>query len=70
MIRAKKIRETQSNVDYLAPYLARLGNPQPLQQRQALEVRELCLSDYKQLLVDRANRMQKQFEAVSTFSLI
>nr|CAD7431574.1 unnamed protein product [Timema monikensis] len=57
-------REVETDVDYLGPYLARLGNPESLSHDEALQMRESCLSDFKQLLVDRANHIQTMFEKV------
>ncbi|XP_049785904.1 dynein regulatory complex subunit 7 [Schistocerca cancellata] len=57
----KQIREVEAETDYLAPYLARIGNPPTLTRQQALKIREECLSDYKQFLVDRATNIQNLF---------
>nr|CAD7457084.1 unnamed protein product [Timema tahoe] len=58
-------REVETDVDYLGPYLARLGDPESLSHDEALQMRESCLSDFKQLLVDRANHIQTMFEKES-----
>lgn len=55
----------EGDVDYLAPYLARLGNIKYLTKMQAREIRNDCIADFKQLLVDRANSVLKQFETAS-----
>ncbi|KAF7280698.1 hypothetical protein GWI33_005555 [Rhynchophorus ferrugineus] len=63
--RLYKEKEVEEEVDYLSPYLARLGNPSYLNYKQALEVKYQCLTEFKELLVNRANDIQKQFEITS-----
>ncbi|KAJ8976335.1 hypothetical protein NQ317_000040 [Molorchus minor] len=53
-------------IDYLAPYLARLVNVTQLKYRQALDIKKRCLTDFKKMMVDRANHLQKKFEQVSS----
>ena len=52
-------------LDYLAPFLAQIGDPEKLSAVQAAEVRESCLRDLKQRLIDMANVIQSRFEKVS-----
>ncbi|KAF2899788.1 hypothetical protein ILUMI_06398, partial [Ignelater luminosus] len=61
-----KEREVEDEVDYLAPYISRLGNPAKLTLTQAQQARDWCLLEFKQMLVDRANDIQQQFEYVTT----
>ncbi|KAM9301968.1 dynein regulatory complex subunit 7 [Gastrophryne carolinensis] len=49
-------------LDYLAPFLARVGEVEKLSQTQALQVKEDCLSDLKQRLIEKANLIQARFE--------
>ncbi|XP_076226388.1 dynein regulatory complex subunit 7 isoform X2 [Nomia melanderi] len=52
-------------VDYMRPYLARLGNPEELPVQQAYLLRIQCLNDYKQVLVNRANKILRKFDECS-----
>lgn len=65
ILRAQCEREVVKEMDYLGPYLARLGNPVYLNKTEALQVREDCLTDFKQKLVDRANCILESFEKSS-----
>ncbi|XP_053304474.1 dynein regulatory complex subunit 7 [Spea bombifrons] len=49
-------------LDYLAPYLAQLGDPVKLNRAQAQQVKEDCLRDLKQRLIEQANLIQARFE--------
>ena len=51
-------------MDYLAPFLARLGDPPTLTKEQAQQVHDDCLKDLKSRLVDVANLIQKRYEQV------
>lgn len=60
-------REVEEEIDYLAPFLARLGIPQDiktLSSSQAKRVRNEFLETFKQMLVNRANDIQRTFEKV------
>ena len=55
-------------LDYLEPFLRQLAvedieNAQ-LTRQQALKLRDDCLADLKQRLVDKANLMQARFDKV------
>ncbi|KAJ3649538.1 hypothetical protein Zmor_021277 [Zophobas morio] len=56
-----------AGVEYLAPYLSKLGNPESLSPRSAAKIREECLNDFKQMLLNRAVDIQKQFEYWTQF---
>ncbi|GAB1601479.1 dynein regulatory complex subunit 7-like [Argonauta hians] len=58
---AKKKRAT-FEVDYLAPFLARIGNPAEMTRDEAIGVKEACLSDLKKRIEDKANLIQMRFE--------
>lgn len=51
-------------MDYLAPFLAQIGNPEKLTRQQAFKLKEDCLTDLKQRLIDKANLIQARFEKV------
>ena len=51
-------------MDYLAPFLARLGDPPTLTKDQAQRVRDDCLQDLKARLIDVANIIQTRYEQV------
>lgn len=53
------------DVDYLKPYLARLGNPSELSSTDAYFMQYTCLNDYKQLLIQRANKILREFDRYS-----
>ena len=57
---AKKKHETE--MDYLAPFLAQIGDPSHLSRAEAYKLKEECLQDLKQRLIDRANLIQARFE--------
>jgi hypothetical protein len=59
---AKKKHETE--MDYLAPFLAQIGDPHHLSRAEAYKLKEECLQDLKQRLIDRANLIQARFEKV------
>ena len=60
----EKMRREEMELDYLAPFLAQIGNPDVLTEKQAKEMKEDCLADLKQRLIDKANLIQARFEKV------
>lgn len=66
----EKLRKQTLEVDYLAPFLAEFGinESKPITPQTAMELTERCLADLKQHLIDKANLIQKRFEAVSLHS--
>ena len=58
----------EKEMDYLAPYLARLGEPEQLSLHNKQQLREDCLRDLRVQLVDLANIIQARFEEVGTLS--
>ena len=57
-------------IDYLAPFLAQIGDPEKLTRQQAYDLKEDCLADLKQRLIDKANLIQARFEKVYILSLM
>jgi len=51
-------------LDYLAPFLAQVGDPEKITPKLAYKLKEDCLSDLKQRLIDKANLIQARFEKV------
>ncbi|XP_054011422.1 dynein regulatory complex subunit 7-like [Hylaeus anthracinus] len=62
---AQSERDITEDADYLKPYLARIGNPAEISKDQAQLIQHECLNDYKQLLVQRANKILRKFDAYS-----
>lgn len=54
----------EEDIDYIAPYLARIGNPETLTIAEIHKVGTECLEEFKQMMVKRANKIQGQFEKV------
>ncbi|XP_014674580.1 PREDICTED: dynein regulatory complex subunit 7-like [Priapulus caudatus] len=58
-----KNREREMDTDYLAPFLTRFSSSEgALKRSQALRVKDECLQDLKQRLIDKANLIQSRFE--------
>lgn len=64
------MRKQEMDIDYLAPFLAKIGNPEKLSKQQAFSLKEECLADLKQRLIDKANLIQARFEKVRAQSVI
>ncbi|XP_016062002.1 PREDICTED: dynein regulatory complex subunit 7 isoform X2 [Miniopterus natalensis] len=56
------LRQVEAQLDYLAPFLAQLPPGEKLTRGQALRLKDECLSDFKQRLIDKANLIQARFE--------
>ncbi|XP_067847292.1 dynein regulatory complex subunit 7 [Heptranchias perlo] len=56
------MRRAEEELDYLAPFLARLGQPKKITKKLAILLRNDCLADMKQRLIDKANLIQSRFE--------
>lgn len=65
----EKLRKQTLEVDYLAPFLAEYGlvDSKSIPPQISIELKERCLADLKQHLIDKANLIQKRFEAVISF---
>ena len=63
MAEEERIRKEKEK-DYLAPFLARIGDPETLLPEQKSRVRDECLRDLRSRLVDVANIIQSHFEMV------
>ncbi len=67
-INEEKLRKQTLEVDYLAPFLAEYGlatDNGRFHGQVGVDLRERCLADLKQRLIDKANLIQKRFEIVS-----
>lgn len=58
------LRQMEAQLDYLAPFLAQLPPNEKMTRWQAMRVKDECLSDFKQRLIDKANLIQARFEKV------
>ncbi|CAD5124122.1 DgyrCDS12424 [Dimorphilus gyrociliatus] len=58
----EKLRQEEMEVDYLAPFLSLLDDPNNIQYSDALKLSEECLRDLKHRLIDKANLIQARFE--------
>uniref|UniRef100_A0A4W5P6W5 Dynein regulatory complex subunit 7 n=1 Tax=Hucho hucho TaxID=62062 RepID=A0A4W5P6W5_9TELE len=58
----ERLRQEEKELDFLAPFLAQLGDPENLTRQAALQLRNDCLADLKQRLIDKANLIQARFE--------
>ncbi|XP_069822533.1 dynein regulatory complex subunit 7 isoform X3 [Dendropsophus ebraccatus] len=61
-LQEERQRRAVLELDYLAPYLALLGDPEKLTRVQAQQVKEDCLQDLKNRLIQQANLIQARFE--------
>lgn len=55
-------REIVQEINELGPYLARIGNPVYISKTEAYILRDDCLSDFKQVSIDKANRILRMIE--------
>lgn len=60
-----KEKEVEVNTDFLAPYLIKFGKVEKLSFNESLEVRNQCIQDFKQMLLNRANELYRKFEKAS-----
>ncbi|KAL8615670.1 hypothetical protein ACOMHN_034820 [Nucella lapillus] len=58
----EKLRKQEMEIDYLAPFLAQMSDPEKISREQAYKLKEDCLADLKQRLIDKANLIQARFE--------
>ncbi|XP_002741356.1 dynein regulatory complex subunit 7-like [Saccoglossus kowalevskii] len=62
----EKMRREEMELDYLAPFLAQIGDPEKIVKAQAFTLKEDCLADLKHRLIDKANLIQARFEKETT----
>ncbi|XP_066204836.1 dynein regulatory complex subunit 7 [Saccopteryx leptura] len=62
VVHEEHLQQVEAQLDYLAPFLAQLPPGQKLTRWQATCLKEDCLSDFKQRLIDKANLIQARFE--------
>ncbi|NXI37390.1 DRC7 protein, partial [Galbula dea] len=58
----KLLGQEEQHLDYLEPFLIRIGHREKLTKGEALCVRDDCLADFKHHLVTKANIIQARFE--------
>lgn len=63
-----KMRKQEVEIDYLAPFLAQMGDPEKITRAEAIKLKEDCLADLKRRLIDKANLIQSRFEMVSALN--
>ena len=61
----EKMRKQEMEIDYLAPFLAQIGDPEKITRQQANKLKDDCLTDLKERLIDKANLIQARFEKVN-----
>lgn len=57
-LEAKKAQD----IDFLAPYLARMGDVKYLSNKHAQQLRDDCVRDFKEVMVNRANGILLEIE--------
>ena len=55
-------RKNETEMDYLAPLLAKMGDPTELTRAQAKQLKEDALQDLKTRLINQANMIQERFD--------
>lgn len=60
MARVQAQRQFKEQIDYLQPYLSKIGNPKSLGKYQQLQIRQECLNDFQQMMVKRANDISQK----------
>ncbi|XP_058135927.1 dynein regulatory complex subunit 7 isoform X2 [Dasypus novemcinctus] len=56
------LRQMEVQLDYLAPFLVQFPPGEKLTRWQAVRLKDECLNDFKQRLIDKANLIQARFE--------
>ncbi|XP_023319201.1 dynein regulatory complex subunit 7 [Trichogramma pretiosum] len=59
---AQSMREVEKDIDFLSPYFARLGKVERLSKKEAMQIKENCINDFKQISIDRANSILRDFK--------
>ena len=62
------MKKHELELDYLAPFLAQIGDPPVISKQEAYKLKEECLQDLKHRLIDKANLIQARFEKVCIMS--
>lgn len=62
------MKKHELELDYLAPFLAQIGDPAHISRQEAYKLKEECLQDLKHRLIDKANLIQARFEKVCIMS--
>lgn len=56
--------QEEQDLDYLAPFLIQIDHREKMTKWQALRIRDDCLADLKDRLINKANIIQARFEKV------
>ena len=64
----ERLKREAMEVDYLAPFLAQISDPEQLTKLEASTVQKACLEDLRHRLLEKANLIQKRFEKVNYIS--
>ena len=60
----EEMRKQEMETDDMAPFLAQRGDPEKITRQQVYKLKEDCLMDLKQRLIDKANLINARFEKV------
>lgn len=63
------MKKHELELDYLAPFLAQIGDPPHISRQEAYKLKEECLQDLKHRLIDKANLIQARFEKVGIMKM-
>ena len=63
------MKKHELELDYLAPFLAQIGDPPHISELEARKLKEECLQDLKHRLIDKANLIQARFEKVGIMKM-
>uniref|UniRef100_F6SS68 Dynein regulatory complex subunit 7 n=1 Tax=Callithrix jacchus TaxID=9483 RepID=F6SS68_CALJA len=62
VMQEEHLQQVETQLDYLAPFLVQLPPGEKLTRWQAARLKDECLSDFKQRLINKANLIQARFE--------
>lgn len=58
----ERLKREAMEVDYLAPFLVQINDPEQLTKLEASSVQKACLEDLRHRLLEKANLIQRRFE--------
>lgn len=65
MAKEKQQRQKEKELDLLAPFQARLGQPEALTLQEALQLKTDCLTEFKQQLNNKTSLIQSRIAKAS-----